>query len=95
MILANAALGSEVWQLKKNKKPCKPDARVESKALASAMSDGIISTLVRKPMLPIVLQNLLSTANVLMLTHLSQTALSASSWAGQVTFVPTLFPCSG
>ena len=40
-----------------------------------------------KLMLPIVLQNLLSavvsTADVLMLTHVSQTALSASSLAGQ------------
>ncbi|MBR3020142.1 MAG: MATE family efflux transporter [Clostridia bacterium] len=48
-----------------------------------------------KLMLPIVLQNLLSavvsTADVLMLTHVSQTALSASSLAGQVTFVLTLF----
>ncbi|MBQ8161118.1 MAG: MATE family efflux transporter [Clostridia bacterium] len=46
-------------------------------------------------MLPIVLQNLLSavvsTADVLMLTHVSQAALSASSLAGQVTFVLTLF----
>lgn len=45
-----------------------------------------------KLMLPIVLQNLLSavvsTADVLMLTHVSQTALSASSLAGQVTFRP-------
>ena len=48
-----------------------------------------------KLMLPIVLQNLLSavvsTADVLMLTHVSQAALSASSLAGQVTFVLTLF----
>ena len=46
-------------------------------------------------MLPIVLQNLLSavvsTADVLMLTHVSQAALSASSLAGQVNFVLTLF----
>ena len=48
-----------------------------------------------KLMLPIVLQNLLSavvsTADVLMLTHVSQAALSASSLAGQVTFVLSLF----
>ena len=48
-----------------------------------------------KLMLPIVLQNLLSavvsTADVLMLTHVNQAALSASSLAGQVTFVLTLF----
>ena len=46
-------------------------------------------------MMPIILQNLLSaivsTADVLMLTHVSQAALSASSLAGQVTFVLTLF----
>lgn len=46
-------------------------------------------------MLPIVLQNLLSavvgTADVLMLSGVSQDALSASSLAGQVTFVLTLF----
>ena len=48
-----------------------------------------------KLMLPIVLQNLLSavvgTADVLMLSSVSQDALSASSLAGQVTFVLTLF----
>lgn len=48
-----------------------------------------------KLMLPIAAQNLLSalvsTADVLMLTHASQAALSASSLAGQVTFVLTLF----
>lgn len=48
-----------------------------------------------KLMLPIVLQNLLSavvnTADVLMLSGVSRDALSASSLAGQVTFVLTLF----
>ena len=48
-----------------------------------------------KLMLPIVLQNLVSaivsTADVLMLSSVSQEALSASSLAGQVTFVLTLF----
>ena len=48
-----------------------------------------------KLMLPIVLQNLVSaivsTADVLMLSGVSQEALSASSLAGQVTFVLTLF----
>ena len=46
-------------------------------------------------MLPIVLQNLLSavvnTTDVVMLSGVSQSALSASSLAGQVTFVLTLF----
>lgn len=48
-----------------------------------------------KLMLPIVLQNLVSaivsTADVLMMSGVSQEALSASSLAGQVTFVLTLF----
>ena len=48
-----------------------------------------------KLMLPIVLQNLLSaivgTADVLMLSSVSQDTLSASSLGGQVTFVLTLF----
>lgn len=48
-----------------------------------------------KLMLPIVFQNLVSaivsTADVLMLSGVSQEALSASSLAGQVTFVLTLF----
>lgn len=52
-------------------------------------------TVLWKLMLPIVLQNLLSavvsTVDVLMLTHVSQAALSAFSLAGQVTFVLTLF----
>ena len=46
-------------------------------------------------MLPIVLQNLLSavvnSADVFMLSSVSQSALSAASLAGQVTFVLTLF----
>ena len=46
-------------------------------------------------MLPIVVQNLISalvsTADVLMLSGVGQSALSASSLAGQVTFVLTLF----
>ena len=46
-------------------------------------------------MLPIVLQNLLSavvnTADVMMITGVSQSALSATSLAGQVVFVLTLF----
>ncbi len=49
----------------------------------------------RKLMLPIVFQNLISavvsTADVLMLSGVSRDALSASSLAGQVTFVLTLF----
>lgn len=48
-----------------------------------------------KLMLPIVVQNLISavvsTADVLMLSGVSERALSASSLAGQVTFVLTLF----
>lgn len=48
-----------------------------------------------KLMLPVVLQNLLSavvsTADVFMLSGISQNALSASALAGQVTFVLTLF----
>ncbi len=49
----------------------------------------------KKLMLPIVFQNLISavvsTADVLMLSGVSRDALSASSLAGQVTFVLTLF----
>lgn len=52
-------------------------------------------SLLWKLMLPIVLQNLLSaivsTADVVMLSGVSLDALSASSLAGQVTFVLTLF----
>lgn len=48
-----------------------------------------------KLMLPIVMQNLISavvsTADVLMLSSVSESALSASSLAGQVTFTLTLF----
>ncbi len=48
-----------------------------------------------KLMLPIVVQNLISavvnTADVLMLSSVSESALSASSLAGQVTFTLTLF----
>lgn len=48
-----------------------------------------------KLMLPIVVQNLISavvsTADVLMLSSVSEGALSASSLAGQVTFTLTLF----
>ena len=48
-----------------------------------------------KLMLPVILQNLLSavvsTADVFMLSGISQNALSASALAGQVTFVLTLF----
>ncbi len=55
---------------------------------------GFFST-IWKLMLPIVLQNLLSavvsTADVFMLSGVSEHALSASSLAGQVTFVLTLF----
>ena len=49
----------------------------------------------RRLMLPIAVQNLLSavvsTADVMMLSGVSQDALSASSLAGQITFVLTLF----
>ena len=48
-----------------------------------------------KLMLPVIFQNLISTvvsmADVFMLSHASQTALSAASLAGQITFVLTLF----
>ncbi len=56
---------------------------------------GSFGRILWKLMLPVVLQNLLSavvnTADVLMLTHASQESLSASSLAGQVTFVLMLF----
>ena len=63
--------------------------------MSQAYARSRFYSLLWKLMLPIVLQNLLSaivsTADVLMLSGVSQDALSASSLAGQVTFVLTLF----
>lgn len=61
---------------------------------ASSVRPGVYASL-SALMIPIVIQNLLSavvnSADVFMLSSVSQSALSASSLAGQITFVLTLF----